>query len=255
MSSVIDVNNLWIRYGTVEAVKGISFSIKDGEIVGYLGPNGAGKTSTVKTLVGMLRPTSGTVLINGMNIVDNTIEVQRKLGVVPENAPAYTLLTVKEYLELVGELYEMEISTINKRLTVLLESFDLANSATKLVGTLSKGQRQKLVISAALLHDPQILILDEPLSGLDANAAKTVKELIINLSKQSRAILFCSHSLEVVERICDRVIILHQGVIVADSPTSQLVALSKKKTLESVFSELTDGEKTNETVSNLLKVL
>jgi ABC-2 type transport system ATP-binding protein len=238
----IEVSNLRVRYGDVEAVRGISFSVPSGQICGYLGPNGAGKSSTLKILSGILEPTDGIVRIAGHVMPADRLEAQRSLGYVPENAAAYSLLTPSEYLELVSELFELPRDGAAEKRRTLLERFGLAEEQHRAIATLSKGQRQKVVLLSALLHDPTVLLLDEPLSGLDANAARTVKEIVQGLAARGTTVLFSSHRLELVERLCERVIILHRGEVVADAATSELVSLSRGRTLEKVFAELTSGE-------------
>jgi ABC-2 type transport system ATP-binding protein len=251
---MIEVENLRYSYGSVEALRGVSFRIRPGEICGYLGPNGAGKSTTVKALVGILCPSSGTVRICGYDMHDSPLEAKRRVGYVPENASAFSLLTMREYLELVGDLYEVPAEALRKRIEEMVHSFGLAECADRWIETLSKGQRQRVILAAALLPDPEVLIWDEPLTGLDANAARMVKDLLSGLVAQGRTVLFCSHVLEVVERICGRVIVLHNGQIVADSKTAELVALSRAKDLETVFHQLTmDGN--DDTAKALLEAL
>ena len=235
----IEVSNLRVRYGDVDAVRGISFAVPAGQICGYLGPNGAGKSSTLRILSGIQGPTSGSVRVAGHDLATERLSAQRALGYVPETAAAYSLLTPAEYLELVTELYELPRGAAEERRVTLLERFGLGEVQHRAIATLSKGQRQKVVLLSALLHDPSVLLLDEPLSGLDANAARTVKEIVQGLAAQGTTVLFSSHRLELVERLCERVIVLHQGAIVADAPTAELVSLSRGRTLETVFAELT----------------
>ena len=252
--SMIEVRNLRFSYGNADALRGIGFQIRPGEICGYLGPNGAGKSTTVKSLVGILQPCSGTIRIGGHDLSESPLEAKMLVGYVPENAAAFTLLTVREYLELVGDLYEVSSTTLPARIDRLLTNLGLTECADRRIDTLSKGQRQKAALAAALVHDPMVLILDEPLSGLDANAARIVKELLVGLAARNRTVLFCSHVLEVVERICHRIIVLHQGEIVADAPTRELIGISKAKNLESVFHQLTmTGE--DDSVRKLLDAL
>jgi len=238
---LIEVSNLRIRYGAVEAVAGISFRVERGQICGYLGPNGAGKSSTVKALAGILRPESGALQVAGFDLATHRLEAQRRLGYVPESAATYDVLTGAELLELIVELYELPRDEAAAKTALLFQRFDLEGVAHRPIATYSKGQRQKIVLLSALLHDPEVLILDEPLNGLDANAVRAVKELLQGLAGAGCTILFCSHYLEVVERLCERVIILHQGRVVADAPTSRLVSLAQGRTLETVFSELTEA--------------
>jgi ABC-2 type transport system ATP-binding protein len=235
----IEVTNLYVRYGSVEAVRGISFQVSRGEICGYLGPNGAGKSSTVNVLAGLLSPAAGTAEIAGFNVTTRRVEAQRRLGFVPEGAPAYPLLTPFEFLGLSGDLHEVPPDVLESRRAYLLERFDLVAEAHRLTSTLSKGQRQRLVLAAALLHEPEVLILDEPLSGLDAEGMRIVKNTLRGLAEGGCAVLFCSHTLETVERLCSRVIIIAEGRVVADERTPELLQRSPDGTLESVFLELT----------------
>ncbi len=252
---MIEAVNLRVAYGAVEALKGVSFLVPPGEICGYLGPNGAGKSSTVRCLTGLLRPGSGSARICGHDLAESPVEAKRRFGYVPETAATYTMLTIREYLSLVGELHELPVETIAERSARLVESFDLAASADRPIETLSKGQRQRVALSAALLHDPEALILDEPLTGLDAVAARTVKDVLAGLAARGRAILFCSHVLEVVERLCGRVIVLHQGVVVADGPTAEILGRTREGTLEAVFRSLTVGADAPDAVKSVLDAL
>jgi ABC-2 type transport system ATP-binding protein len=252
---VIEAVNLQVRYGSVEALKGVSFRVKPGEICGYLGPNGAGKTTTVKALTGILKPNAGTVRICGRDMALDPVEGKRRLGYVPETAAAFSLLTPREYLGMLADLHELDYKIAEDRRDKLLHSFGITDLADRRIDTLSKGQRQRVVLSAALLHDPDVLFLDEPLSGLDATAARTVKELIAGLAEQGRAVLFCSHVLEVVERVCTRVIVLHQGSIVADAPTGELMARASDASLEAVFRRLTSANEPDAAVHDLLEAL
>jgi ABC-2 type transport system ATP-binding protein len=236
---MIEVENLRFAYDGVEAVRGVSFRVRPGEICGYLGPNGAGKSTTVKAIVGILRAQSGTIRVAGWDVAESPIEAKRQVGYMPENAAAFNLLTPAEYLELVGALYEMEEAVVTERTARLIGNLGLEECASRRIDTLSKGQRQKAVLAAALIHDPKVLILDEPLTGLDANAARVVKDVVVGLAAQGRTVLFCSHVLEVVERICHRVVVLHQGQVVADAMTRDLLASAQGRNLDSVFRQLT----------------
>lgn len=252
---MIEVVNLRVRYGSVDALKGITFRIGAGEICGYLGPNGAGKSTTVKALTGILRPAAGSVRICGADLAEAPVEAKRRIGYVPDSAAAYSLLTAREYLQLVGELYETPPREVEDRCARLVDSFGMAGVIDRRIDTLSKGQRQRVVISAALLHAPDVLILDEPLSGLDADAARTIKDVVAGMAAQGRCVLFCSHVLEVVERLCTRVVVLSQGEIVADAPTAELLARSGDQGLESVFRRLTASANDPEAAHALLAAL
>lgn len=249
---MIRVENLTKTYGSKEALRSVSFEIPPGQVCGYLGPNGAGKSTTVKILTGVLRPTSGRATVAGFDVGEEPLEVKRRIGYVPETGAVYPMLSVNEYLALVGALHGMDPPEVAERAKRLLGLFKILDSQDQRLDTLSKGMRQKAVVSAAVLHDPDVLLFDEPLSGLDANAARTIKDLVRGVADRGKTVLYCSHMLDVVERLCDRVIILDQGQIVADGSPAELMASSKRDTLETVFRSLTGGEDTKELAEALL---
>ncbi|MBL4846415.1 MAG: ABC transporter ATP-binding protein [Planctomycetes bacterium] len=233
----IKVQQLRKTYGDREVLGGISFSVPPGQICGYLGPNGAGKSTTIKILAGILRAESGQASVAGHDVVADGLLAKRALGYVPESGALYGLLSIREHLHLVADLYELEPASAGQKVGQALELFELEEVADQRVDTLSKGQRQKTALAAGLLHDPEVILFDEPLNGLDANAARQLKDLITGLAARGKTILYCSHILDVVERICDRAVILAEGQIVADAPTSELLA--KAESLEAVFRQLT----------------
>ncbi len=239
---MIRVEDLTKTYGGKTAIRSLSFEIPAGQVCGYLGPNGAGKSTTVRTLTGTLRPDHGRVIVAGHDVAEQPLEVKRRIGYVPETGAMYQTLSVEEYLALVGALNHMEPAEIDERMRRFLELFGIASSLRQRIDTLSKGMRQKVVITGALLHDPEILLFDEPLSGLDANAVQTVKELVRRLADRGKTVFYCSHMLDVVERLCDRVIILDGGSIVADGTPQELMQAGRRKTLEHVFRSLTSAE-------------
>ena len=232
---MIQVAGLVKHYGDVHAVDGISFSVPAGQVCGYLGPNGAGKSTTLQIIAGILASDEGSVRICGHA---PGLEAKRRIGYVPESGALYSLLSVWEHLHLVADLYQLEPDVAGRRMDRLIDLFGLGEVAARRIDTLSKGQRQKVALSTALLHDPEVILFDEPLNGLDATAARAVKEIIRGLAAKGRTILYSSHILDVVERICDRAIILDHGKIVADMPTVDLSGES----LESVFLNLTRSE-------------
>jgi len=235
---MLEARNLSKRYRTIPAVQHVSFTLSAGEILGYLGPNGSGKSTTVKMLTGMIKPSDGEVLFQGRNIHDDLTQFRAHLGYIPEEAQVYTHLSGLEYLELVGRLRGMSEKLIETRARTMLQLLSLEASQYSLISEYSKGMKQRVLIAAALIHDPQLLIFDEPLSGLDAVTARLFKDLLVLLAREGKAILYISHVLEVVERVCDRVIILSKGKVVADAPPQQLIGMTQLPDLESVFAQL-----------------
>lgn len=252
---MIEVQNLVKRFGENAAVDGVTFTIRPGEVVGYLGPNGAGKSTTVKTIVGTLTPTEGQIRVCGHDVAAEPLEAKRKIGYVPESAALYNSLTPHEYLSLMAELHEVEPGLARDRIRQLLEKFSLLEAADRQIDSFSKGMRQKVLLIGALIHDPEVVLFDEPLNGLDVNAALIVRTLIADLAARGRTILYCSHILDVVERMCARVIVIDRGRIVADDATERLLQGSEEGTLESVFRSLTRREEAEETVGEFLDAI
>jgi ABC-2 type transport system ATP-binding protein len=236
---MIEVRDLGRWFGNLHAVDTLSFDVRPGEILGFLGPNGAGKSTTVKMLTGMLRPSSGTARVAGFDIASQPLEVKRRIGYVPESGAIYDSLTAAEYLELVASLHHLDLSRARARAGELLQLFGLHDDRDRRISEYSKGMRQKVLLAAALLHNPDVLFLDEPLTGLDANAALMVKELLRSLAAQGKTIFFCSHILEVVERICSRIVIINKGVIVVEGTVADICAQTRTTSLEQAFSQLT----------------
>jgi ABC-2 type transport system ATP-binding protein len=240
---MILLNQLTKRFGEQTAVDGISFEVPAGQIVGFLGPNGAGKSTTLKMLAGMIEPTSGTASVCGFDLRREPIEIKRNIGFVPESGAVFESLTGLEYLELVAALYRIEREAARQRIKQFIAFFDLSfeTLTEKLLGAYSKGMRRKVVITAALLHNPPVVFFDEPLDGLDANAAVGFKALIQTLAREGKTILYSSHILDVVERVCHRVIIIDKGKLLVDGKPDELVAARNAGTLERLFTELTGG--------------
>jgi ABC-2 type transport system ATP-binding protein len=226
---------------TTLAVDHVSLIVPTGQLVGYLGPNGAGKSTTVKMLTGMIAPTSGRAEISGFDIQRDPLEVKRMIGYVPESGAVYESLTGREYLEMIGRLYGLADQTIADRIEKFADFFELSEEtlSRKLLSAYSKGMRQKIVISAALIHNPRVIFFDEPLNGLDASTQLMFKTLIKNLAAEGKTILYCSHILDVVERTCDRIVIIDHGRIVADGTLSELREMSGEGSLERIFNKLT----------------
>jgi ABC-2 type transport system ATP-binding protein len=240
---MISVQQLTKRFGAQAAVSDLSLEIPAGQIVGFLGPNGAGKSTTLKMLTGMLAPTSGTATVCGFDLLRETIEVKRNVGFVPESGAVFESLTGLEYLEMVAALYAIPQAAARARIEQFIAFFDLsfATLTDKLLGAYSKGMRRKVVITAALLHNPPVVFFDEPLDGLDANAAVGFKALIQTLAREGKTIVYSSHILDVVERVCDRVIIIDKGKLLLDGRPEELVVSSGAGTLERLFTQLTGG--------------
>jgi ABC-2 type transport system ATP-binding protein len=252
---VIDAHDLTRDYGTLRALDGVSVSVQPGEILGFLGPNGAGKSTTVKILTGMIAPTSGTATVAGFDVVAQPIEVKRRIGFVPESGVLYETLSPDEYLELVGCLHHLDARTRRARADELLDVFGLTEVRDKRLFELSKGMKQKVVIAASLLHKPDVLFLDEPLDGLDANTAMLVKELLKQLAAQGRTILFCSHILDVVERICTRIVIIDKGRKIAEGTAAELRTQTGAPSLELAFNALTGGAEAGAVTAEFLAAL
>lgn len=240
---MISARNLSKRFGAQLAVSDLSFEIPAGIIVGFLGPNGAGKSTTLRMLTGMLEPSSGTASVAGFDVRTHTIDVKRNVGFVPDSGAVFESLSGLEYLELVAALYGIPPAAARPRIEQFISFFDLSFSTLtdKLLGAYSKGMRRKVVITAALLHNPPVVFFDEPLDGLDANAAVGFKTLIQTLAREGKTIVYSSHVLDVVERVCDRVIIIDKGQLLIDGAPEALVASHGAGTLERLFTELTGG--------------
>jgi ABC-2 type transport system ATP-binding protein len=236
---MIRTEHLSRDYGSKTALFDLNLIVEPGEILGFLGPNGAGKSTTVKILTGMIRPSGGRALVAGFDIAAEPIEAKRRIGYVPETAALYDGLTAAEYLELIACLHHLDRKASATRSGELLELFGLAPEQHQRMSEFSKGMRQKVLIAAALIHRPDVLFLDEPLDGLDANAALIVKEVLKQLAGQGKTILFCSHILDVVERMCTRIVIINQGKQIANGTSEVIRAETGTATLEEAFSRLT----------------
>ena len=226
------------HFSGVRVVKDVSFTIRPGEIVGYLGPNGSGKTTTARMLAGLIDPSSGFVEYGGRNIRDDLVAFRRELGYIPEEPYLYPFLSGGEYLRLIGRLREVPEGLLTAKIERFLALFGLTAAADQAIASYSKGMRQKIVISAALLHDPSVVLFDEPETGLDVTTTLMLRHLVRTLASRGKAILYSSHILEVVERVCDRVIVLHKGAVVADDSIERLRTLLSRSSLEGVFAEL-----------------
>lgn len=232
---MIEVTNLTKSFGDKKAVDNVSFTVQPGEIFGYLGPNGAGKSTTIKMLTGILQPDAGQALIDGRDIVTSSGPVKEIIGYVPETGAVYEKLSAMEYLTFIAGVYRIPSQEAKEKAGELLDHFQLTESVDSRLATFSKGMKQKVALAAALIHSPRVIFLDEPLSGLDANAAILVKELLRRLANEGRTILYSSHILEVVENLCDRVAIIHEGQLTALGTVAEINARFERSNLEEAF--------------------
>lgn len=239
---MIHVHNVRVAIGGREILHGVSFAVRAGEIAGYVGPNGAGKTTTMRLLTGTLRPDSGRVVVAGVDVVEDPLEAKRRFGFVPEHGQLYESFTPEEYLLFVARLYELDERGARARIAALLRYWRLDTaSGQKMVG-FSKGMKQKVLLSAALLHAPPVLLLDEPLSGLDAEAVLLVRALLRSWADGGRTVLYSSHLLDAVEKVADHVVVIRDGAIVGEGSPEELKTLTAAASLESAFSQLTSTE-------------
>jgi len=227
--------------GNVKAVDNVSFEVKPGEIFGFLGPNGAGKTTTLKMIVGLLKPDEGNVFINGLDLGEHSLEVKKMISYVPDNHEVYERLTGIEYLNFMGDMYGISKDVRSKKTNEYLELFELKDAASDLIKSYSHGMKQKIVLIGALLNDPEIFILDEPLVGLDPKSAFKLKELMRERCNAGKSVFFSTHVLEVAEKLCDRIAIIRRGKIISCGTMEELRQQSEsKQSLENIFLELTE---------------
>jgi len=242
----LEIERVAKRFNGIAAVDDVSFAVRPGEVLGYIGPNGAGKSTTIKMIIGMLEPSDGRILYHGRSIIGDLPGFQRRLGYVPEEPNLYPFLSGREYLQLAGRLRGLDGDALNCKIERFFGLFSLWEDRDCPVSSYSKGMRQKVLLSAALLHDPEVLILDEPLSGLDVNAILAVRELLKRLAANGKTILYSSHVLDVMEKVCSRVVILRRGRVVADDSIERLRERTDQPSLEVVFSQITkESGKTN----------
>lgn len=252
---MLEVRGLCKRYSRIPAVEGVSFTIRPGEILGYLGPNGAGKSTTVKVLTGLIEATAGEIFFNGQNVKTDFTAFQRRIGYVPEEPHLYPHLSGREYLQLVGRLRGLQRKILEPRMNGMLRLFSLWEDRHSALSSYSKGMRQKILLSAALLHNPELLILDEPFSGLDVTTAMVLRRLLRALADEGKMIFYSSHVLEVVEKVCSWVLILRKGKVVAYDAVERLRDLMQQPSLEGVFAQLTEQEDPEDRVRGILSVL
>ena len=242
MEPIISITNLYKNYGSKEVLKGINLDIYPGQIIGYIGPNGAGKSTTVKILCGLINDYEGKVLVKGIDIKEDPLRVKSITGYVPELAELYEVLTPAEFLGFIGQLYDMPEALIQERIYGIMNAFGMEGNIHQRMDSFSKGMKQKVLIASGIMHDPEIIILDEPLSGLDANSVIIVKELISNLAKEGKTIFYCSHMMDIVEKVSDRIVLINQGRVIANGSIEELKQERGNNSLEKIFSELTATE-------------
>jgi ABC-2 type transport system ATP-binding protein len=239
---MIKAGNLVKEFDNKRVINSISFKIKKGEICGYLGPNGAGKTTTVKLILGLIEPTGGEIFINDLDVRKHSQTIRSFVGYVPESGFLYEPLSPIELLTFVGRMHGIEDNLIKKRIDLFAELLDLKNVLDQPISTFSKGMKQKALIIAALIHLPDIIILDEPLNGLDATSMLLFKELINTLAKQNKTVFYCSHLLDVVEKMCDSIIILNKGEIIESGSVQEVKEKGNNRSLELIYNDLTGAE-------------
>lgn len=251
----VALGQVTFSYSATPVLHGISFSLGRGEIVGLLGRNGAGKSTTIKIIAGIHPAGGGSVRVLGLPLPERSVDVKQRLGYVPETAALFETLTGEEFLELSGRLHEVPEEVLQERATAILETFGLAADRGSRLDTYSKGMRQKILLAAALLHDPELILLDEPLTGLDVHAAILVKDLIAALAARGKTILYSSHVLDVVEKICHRVLVIHNGRLLANGPVEELLRTTGQDTLEGAFRVLTGTMATDPGVERIVEKL
>ncbi|MGF7060061.1 ABC transporter ATP-binding protein [Brassicibacter mesophilus] len=254
---VVSIKDLRINYGvgSEDILKGINLEVYPGQIIGYIGPNGAGKSTTVKILLGILENYRGEVKIFGKDISQEKIEYKRRIGYVPETAEIYENLTAYEYLTFLGEVYGMELERVNEKGKKLMSLFGIEEHYHSRISSYSKGMKQKLLIIASLIHNPDILFLDEPLGGLDANSVMIFKEILAQLAAQGKTIFYSSHIMEIVEKISHRILLINGGQIVADGTFKELKEKSMEGSLEEIFNQLTGFNKHKDIADDFIQTL
>lgn len=251
--SKVEVNLVSKSFGSRQAITNVSFSVRGGEVLGLLGPNGSGKSTLMKTIVGIIKPDSGSIKVLGTDVASDPVEIKRMIGYVPESPRLYEFLSGVEYLDFVADVHGLASVERNERILEFLKALDLEGRENELIHGYSQGMKQKLAITAALLHHPRVLILDEPLNALDPRSARIVKELLHKFRDNDVPTIFSTHVLEIADAICDRIIIMDGGQIIAEGTTQELKtrAGSVGSTLEEIFLKLTGTSDTRDIVEAL----
>ena len=252
---MLELRKLTKRYNRVPAVENLNITLEPGVVYGYLGPNGSGKTTTVRMLTGLLKPSQGHIFYQGRDITEDLVEYRKYLGYVPEEPLLYPYMSGYEYLQLVGRLRSIPQAALDRKVERLFDLFSLRGRRHSPISAYSKGMKQKVLVCAALMHDPDILIFDEPLSGLDVTSVLILRSVVHSLASEGKIILYSSHILEVVEKVCSRVIILHKGRVVANENVSRLRDLMHSPSLEDVFSQLVLEEDTEQVAKEIVETM
>jgi ABC-2 type transport system ATP-binding protein len=254
-SHAVEIESVVKRFGDTRAIYEVSLNVDHGEVFGLLGPNGSGKSTLMKMMLGLVNPDDGSITVGGFDVQRNPIDVRRIVGYVPESPRLYEFLTCLEYLDFVADLYKLNAQTKRERITEFLKAFELEGRENEMLSGYSQGMRQKAAIIAALLHKPKLLILDEPLNGLDPRSAKILKDLIHKLADEGVSTVFSTHVLEIAEAICTRVAIMHEGQVLAEGPIAELRSKAGMpgSTLEELFLKLTGTGDVKEIVEALLR--
>ncbi|MBO3444326.1 ABC transporter ATP-binding protein [Clostridium sp. CCUG 7971] len=255
MNKVIFIKDLKMSFEGKEVLKGIDLEVDKGSIIGYIGPNGAGKSTTVKIILGLVEGYTGVVKIFGEDISQEDEKYKKRIGYVPEVAETYESLTAREYLTFIGQLYGLKYDTADKKAYELMDILGVKESYNSRIESFSKGMKQKVIIISSLMHNPDILFLDEPLSGLDANSVMIIKEIMLSLKEEGKTIFYSSHIMEVVEKISDRIILLDDGNIVADGNFDDLKERVHQKSLEQIFNQLTGFSEHKELAQKFISVM
>lgn len=255
MQPIITLKNIYKNYGYKQVLKNINVDIYPGQVIGYIGPNGAGKSTTVKILCGLINDFDGEAIIKGYDVKKNPLEVKKHIGYIPELAELYDVLTPFEFLNIMGELYNLPANVVENRMNTMLTAFGLHDNIHQRMDTFSKGMKQKVLITSGLIHNPDIIILDEPLSGLDANSVIIIKDLISKLAQDGKTIFYCSHMMDIVEKVSDKIVLINEGTVIANGTFLELQQQQGDMSLESIFAQLTAKENLGDAANELVNAL
>lgn len=255
MENIIFIKDLKMKFENKEVLKGVNFEVNKGSIIGYIGPNGAGKSTTIKIILGLVTGYTGEVKIFGNDISTSDESYKKRIGYVPEVAHMYECLTAREYLTFIGQLYGLEYEIADKKAYQLMQILGIENVYNSRISSFSKGMKQKVLIISSLIHNPDIIFLDEPLSGLDANSVMIIKEILLNLKEEGKTIFYSSHIMEVVEKISDRIMLLNNGEIVADGKFNDLKEHVHEESLEQIFNQLTGFNEHEELAQKFISII